>query len=131
MHEQPLGPGLTPPARKVLIVEDDTNFLNVLRRIFLHHRFEVETAKNGEEALDRLANSRPDVLILDINVPHPSGLEVLSYIRQAPFLRALKVVVVTGNPVAIDHPDAQQADLLLIKPISVNELVTMVERLIG
>jgi CheY-like chemotaxis protein len=131
MNEQPLGADLTPPARKVLIVEDDSNFLNVLKRIFLHHRFEVETAKNGEEALNRLADSCPDVLILDIHMPHLSGIEVLSHIRQMPFLRALKVVVVTGNSVAIEHPDAQQADLLLIKPISINELVTMVKRLIS
>jgi CheY-like chemotaxis protein len=91
----------------------------------------VQVARDGAEALDVLANNCPDVLILDINMPHMSGLEVLSYIRQTPFLRALKVIIVTGNSVAIDHPDAQQADLLLIKPISVNELITMVERLIG
>jgi len=130
MHE-PSKTDPAPPVRKVLIAEDNPDLRNIFSRIFLHHHFQVEVAQNGMEALDLLADSRPDVLILDINMPHMSGLEVLSYIRQTPFLRALKVIIVTGNSVAIDHPDAQKADLLLIKPISVNELITMVERLIG
>jgi CheY-like chemotaxis protein len=130
-HEQPSKTDSIPPVRKVLIAEDNPDLRDIFSRIFLHHHFEVEIAEDGVEALDVLADSRPDVLILDINMPHMSGLEVLSYIRQTPFLRALKVIIVTGNSVAIDHPDAQQADLLLIKPISVNELITMVERLIG
>jgi CheY-like chemotaxis protein len=132
MHEQPaVKTDSVPPVRKVLVAEDNPDLRNIFSRIFSHYGFQVEVAENGMEALDQLANSRPDVLILDINMPHMSGLEVLSYIRQTPFLRTLKVIIVTGNSVAIDHPDAQQADLLLIKPISVNELITMAQRLIS
>lgn len=128
--QQPSKPTPDSSPRKVLIVEDNPDLRNIFSCIFTHHKFEVQTAQDGMEALECLADSRPDVLILDINMPHLNGLEVLSYIRQTPFLRTLKVIVVTGNSVAIDHPDAQQADLLLVKPISVNELITMAQRLI-
>lgn len=116
--------------RKVLIAEDNLDLRNIFSRVFAHHNFQVEVACDGIEAINQLAENCPDVLILDINMPHLNGLEVLTHIRQTPYLRTLKVIIVTGNSVAIDHPDAQQADLLLVKPISVNELITMVQRLI-
>ncbi len=130
LMQQPSKPTPDSSPRKVLIVEDNPDLRNIFSRIFAHHNFEVQTAQDGMEALERLADSCPDVLILDINMPRLNGLDVLSYIRQTPFFRTLKVIVVTGNSVAIDHPDAQQADLLLVKPISVNELITMAQRLI-
>ncbi len=118
--------------RRVLIAEDNPDLRQIFTHVFQHHRFSVEIAVDGAEALAFLAASQPpDVLILDVNMPRLSGLEVLAYIRRTPHLKALKVIVVTGNSVAVDHPDAQHADLFLIKPININELITMASRLIA
>lgn len=122
----------TAAGRRVLIAEDNPDLRQIFAHVFLHHRFVVEMARDGAEAMACLADQQPpDVMILDVNMPHLSGLEVLAYIRQTPHLKALKVIVVTGNSVAMDHPDAQQADLFLLKPISINELITMTRRLIA
>ncbi len=122
----------TAAGRRVLIAEDNPDLRQIFARVFLHHHFVVEMARDGAEAMACLADQQPpDVMILDVNMPHLSGLEVLAYIRQTPHLKALKVIVVTGNSVAMDHPDAQQADLFLLKPISINELIIMTRRLIA
>ena len=118
--------------RRVLIAEDNPDLRRIFTHVFQHHQFSVEIAVDGAEALAFLAaNQPPDVMILDVNMPRLNGLEVLAYIRQTPHLEALKVIVVTGNSVAMDHPDAQHADLFLLKPISINELITMARRLIA
>ncbi len=128
---QSTNPAAELPVRRVLIAEDNPDLRSIFRSIFVHCKFEVALAENGIEALERLAENCPDVLVLDINMPYLNGLGVLSHIRQTPTLRRLKVIVVTGNAVAVGHPDAQQADLLLVKPVNINELIVMAQRLIS
>ncbi|MDE7176312.1 MAG: response regulator transcription factor [Lachnospiraceae bacterium] len=67
-------------AYKLLIIDDDTELLKMLRQYFLLKKYEVITAENGMEALNKI-NLQPDLILLDINMPRIDGIEVCQRIR--------------------------------------------------
>lgn len=68
--------------RKILIVDDEPDFLEVMRTRLEANDYEVTTAANGEEALSYVKNSKPDAVLLDVLMPGVDGLEVLKRIRK-------------------------------------------------
>ena len=68
--------------RKILIVDDEPDFLEVMRTRLEANDYEVTTAANGEEALNYVKNNKPDAVLLDILMPGIDGLEVLRRIRK-------------------------------------------------
>ena len=68
--------------RRILIVDDEPDFLEVMRARLEANDYEVTTAANGEEALGYIKNSKPDAVLLDILMPGIDGLEVLRRIRK-------------------------------------------------
>jgi len=116
--------------KKVLIAEDNSDLQYIFGMSFQTQQFEVSRATDGEQAIQSLQNEIPDVLILDINMPKQSGLAVLSYIRSQQISHRMKVIVVTGNYLAQQAPEAEIADLFLVKPVSVKELMMLAKRLV-
>jgi DNA-binding NtrC family response regulator len=68
--------------RKILIVDDEPDFLEIMRARLEADDYEVTTASNGEEALNHVKNDKPDAVLLDILMPGIDGLEVLKRIRK-------------------------------------------------
>lgn len=68
--------------RKILIVDDEPDFLEVMRTRLEANDYDVATSANGEEALKYVKSSKPDVVLLDILMPGIDGLEVLKKIRR-------------------------------------------------
>ena len=82
-------------SRRVLIVDDEALILEVLSEHFKTD-FEVETAANGADALGAILRQRPDVVLLDINMPRMNGYEVLRHVRADPRRVAMPVLMVSG-----------------------------------
>jgi DNA-binding NtrC family response regulator len=80
--------------RRVLIVDDEPLILEVLSEHF-RTEFDVETALNGADALGAILRERPDVVLLDINMPRMNGVEVLKDIKQID--ESIAVIMVTAN----------------------------------
>ena len=107
---------------KVLIVDDNSD----VRRLYalgLNQRgFEVKLAANGAEAVERIQDERPDVILLDWVMPLMDGGEVLSRLREAAGAD-IPVIVISGHP----QPEQAQGDpriqSWLTKPITIDELV--------
>lgn len=118
------------PKKKVLIVDDNPDLRVIFARTFDRKHFSVNMATDGQHAIDSLKEEIPDVLILDINMPRLNGFEVLKYVRQNQQTKHVKVVVVTGNYMAMQAPEAEYADLLLIKPVDISDLITLAQRLV-
>lgn len=116
--------------KRVLIAEDNHDLREIFARIFDASHFEVKLAEDGQEAVESLKNDPPDVIILDINMPKLSGFEVLAHVRRQNETRNIKVIIVTGNSIAPQDPRAQYADLVLLKPVNIAELIQFAKRLI-
>src|ERR671919_220076 len=80
--------------RRLLIVDDEPLILEVLTEHFKSD-YDVETALNGADALGAILRSRPDVVMLDINMPRMNGVEVLRDIKQID--QSIAVIMVTAN----------------------------------
>lgn len=111
------------PRPKVLIVEDDSDARR-LYAIGLNQRgFEVKLAANGAEAVERIHEEKPDVVLLDWLMPLMDGGEVLSKLAENGN-RSIPVIVISGQP-APDMPDPR-IRCWLTKPVSIEELVTAI-----
>ncbi|MBC7870040.1 MAG: response regulator [Chitinophagaceae bacterium] len=115
--------------KTVLIAEDNEDLQIIFSRTFKSRGYQVQVVVDGQEALDYLITHVPDILILDVNMPYVSGLDVLVWLRQTPSFKDTKVILVTGNNLAEQSPQAQLADLMLIKPVSTFDLITLADRL--
>jgi DNA-binding response OmpR family regulator len=109
-----------------LLIEDEPGVLDVMLRVLQRAGFTVRTAHDGATALAAMHACLPALAILDLVLPGISGYAVLAHIQQ--HYPALPVIVITANPQAIAHPDAQGVDHYLLKPFHVEELLDMVAR---
>ncbi len=112
----------------VLIVDDEIAIVTLLRYNLEKEGFAVSEAADGEEALTRIAECKPDVVLLDWMLPRVSGIEVCRQIRRAPKLRALPVIMLTARGEESDRIRGLNcgADDYVTKPFSPAELVARI-----
>lgn len=115
---------------QVLIAEDDPALRSVFVKVLEHAGFRVSAVTNGFEAAQHLQQNPPDVLLLDIGLPGRSGLEIIRQVRGQRQSKYINVIVITGDHLAAQSGEVEQADLVLIKPISTRDLANIVKRFI-
>ena len=117
--------------REVLIVEDDSDVIDYLRSIMQQY-FVVHTAMDGVEALDKLQQLHPDLIVSDIMMPMMDGLELTARIRQDEQLREIPVILLTAVTTDEKRIKAQKqgADAYITKPFDQQLLVATAVRLI-
>ncbi len=119
----------TPPIR-VLVVDDEPQILRALRAALRGHGYDVQTAADGEEALDLLALHPPDVVILDLVMPGKSGFDVVREVRawSTPTSRMPAIIVLSARGEERDKVTALDlgADDYLTKPFGMNELLARI-----
>jgi signal transduction histidine kinase/CheY-like chemotaxis protein len=92
----------SPSARKVLLVDDDEIMRESVRRVLEQEKWEVAGASNGRVALQQLADSCPDVIVLDLMMPEMDGFEFLVEMRQRPEWRDIPVLVLTAKDLSVE-----------------------------
>lgn len=91
---------------KVLIIEDDPLMLRMYQKIFSFEKYQVDTAANGEEGLEKVRKDKPTLVLLDIMMPKMNGIQVLEKLKQDPETKKIPVVMLTN--LAGEH-DAENA----------------------
>jgi two-component system, OmpR family, response regulator len=81
---------------KVLLIEDEESLRNLYTKILTMRNYEVESAADGEIALSLLKQFRPDVIVLDIVMPHYNGVEILKILKNDGDLKVIPVVMLTA-----------------------------------
>jgi CheY-like chemotaxis protein len=82
--------------KKVLVVDDEDDILEYLTTLLEDNGYETVTAKNGDEALERVKEGRPDLITLDISMPETSGVKFYRNIRETDEWKTIPVVMITG-----------------------------------
>jgi DNA-binding response OmpR family regulator len=118
------------PATRIIILEDDKELGEAFAEIFEIEGYAVTLLRDGQDILDQISTHQPELMILDLQLPHVSGLEVLSIIRQESAFEALKVVVVSAD-IRASKVSATLADRVLLKPVTVDRLLEVCVELVG
>jgi CheY-like chemotaxis protein len=117
----------------VLVVDDD----EVIRRLIAVNLqlegFEVATAVDGQDCLDKVAAVSPDVITLDVMMPRLDGWETAVQLRKSPQTAGIKVLLITARAQEEDKTRGSQvgADAYLTKPFDPNDLIRVVRELAG
>jgi len=114
-----------------MVVDDDEDIRALFREVLQRGGFDLLMAANVDEAIVLLERYTPDVAFIDINLPERPGTDVLIYIHDTPRLAGTKTVVVTANSRTNSRASELGADLFLIKPIAVADMLRMAKRLTG
>jgi DNA-binding response OmpR family regulator len=113
---------------KVLIVEDDENLGPVVDEILTTIGYNTAWVRDGQAAMTWLAEEVPDAVVLDMHLPHVSGVTILDHIRTDDRLKRTRVLAVTADNL-IAPMIQDKADATFLKPFSVADFVGMMNRL--
>lgn len=118
--------------QKILVVEDNELNLKLFCDLLRAHGFEVEPVRDGREALERTRVFMPDLVIMDIQMPHVSGLELIEQMKAEPELKHVPVLAVTAYAARGDEERIRDsgAEGYVSKPISVVRFVAEVRALL-
>jgi len=118
--------------KTILIVEDVELNVELLTQL-LEDDYTLVTAENGAVGVTKAAEVRPDLILMDIQLPEVSGLEVTKWLKEDPDLRAIPVVAVTAFAMKGDEEKIRQGgcEAYIAKPISVAKFLETVQRFLN
>src|SRR4028118_2362812 len=118
---------------RVLVVDDEVNIVRLIQVNLERQGYQVETANNGAQALAKIRESRPDLLVSDVMMPEMDGFELLANVRRDPVLADLPVIMLTAKAQDADVMTGYKtgADMYLTKPFNPAELLQFVKRILS
>ena len=120
-------------AKTVLVVEDNELNMKLFHDLLEAHGYNIIQTRNGLEALDLARTHHPDLILMDIQLPEVSGLEVTKWIKEDDDLRAIPIIAVTAFAMKGDEERIRQGgcEAYLSKPISVAKFIETVKAYLG
>jgi twitching motility two-component system response regulator PilH len=121
------------PGPKVLVVDDSWTDLTLIASPLREGGFEVVTAVDGDEALEKVLQEHPQCILLDIVLPKQNGFQVCRRLKQMDESRHIPIILISGKNTPLDKRWGLQqgADAYITKPFSREELLTSVRSLTG
>ena len=120
-------------AKTVLIEEDNELNMKLIHDQLEAHGYDTVGTRNGSEALDLARRHRPDLILMDIQLPEVSGLDVTKWLKADPVLKSIPVVAVTAFAMKGDEERIREGgcEAYLSKPISVAKFIDTVRQFLG
>jgi len=118
--------------KTILIVEDNELNMKLFRDLLKAHDFETLETRDGMEALDMARANKPDLILMDIQLPGVSGLEVTRQIKADDSIKSIPVVAVTAFAMKGDEDRIREGgcEAYIAKPIRIDELISTVRRFV-
>jgi two-component system cell cycle response regulator DivK len=119
--------------KKVLIVEDNELNMKLFNDLLVAHGYETIQTRNGVEAVELARKNKPHLILMDIQLPEVSGLQVTQWIKDDEELRSIPVIAITAFAMKGDEEKIRQGgcEAYLSKPISVVKFLETVRNYIG
>lgn len=115
-------------SKKILVIDDDPNIVELLKRRLLASQYQVVTASNGEEGLKQVADEKPDLIIVDVLMPKMDGYTFVRTLRRDDEHRALPVIVLTAKDKMKDLFELEGVKDYIVKPYRPEDLMEKVKR---
>ncbi|MCE7030117.1 MULTISPECIES: response regulator [Jiella] len=115
-------------AKKVMIVEDNELNMKLFRDLLVAHGYDTVQTRNGLDAMDLARAERPDLILMDIQLPEISGLDVTRQLKADPELFKIPIIAVTAFAMKGDEERIRQGgcEAYISKPISVNRFMEVI-----
>jgi two-component system cell cycle response regulator DivK len=125
--------GIRPLRQRVLIVEDNDLNMKLFNDLLVAHGYDTLQTKDGVEALALARQHRPDLILMDIQLPEVSGLEVTKWIKEDESLSMIPIIAVTAFAMKGDREKMRDGGCedYIAKPISVASFLQTVERFLS
>jgi len=120
--------GISAHGLSALIIEDNDDLADIFAMALQKAGFETQTVGAGDIALAQLSSTTPNIVILDLNLPRVSGMQILRHIRADTRLADTKVIIATAYPTLAESL-RDEVDLVLLKPVSFVQLRDLAIRL--
>jgi two-component system chemotaxis response regulator CheY len=120
-------------AMKILVVDDSVTMVLSIKTALTMNGFEVETANNGQQALDKLnAGLKPSLILTDINMPIMGGMELIGKVRAMPAYRFTPILTLTTETEASKRDEGKRlgATGWLVKPVTGDDLVRVIKKVL-
>lgn len=119
--------------KKILIVEDNELNMKLFHDLLEVHGYTTLQTKDGREALELAREHRPDLILMDIQLPEVSGLEVTKWIKADDDLKSIPVIAVTAFAMKGDEEKIRSGgcEAYIAKPISVNSFLDTIQKVLG
>lgn len=117
--------------KKILACDDEKHIVRLVQVNLERAGYQVVTANDGKEALQKVAEENPDLVVLDVMMPYMDGFEVLQNLRRSPATRDIPVIMLTAKAQDADVFKGWQSgvDCYLTKPFNPMELLSFVKRI--
>ncbi len=117
---------------KILVVDDSPTHLKIMTEPFISGGYEVVTATDGEEAMEKAQAEHPALIVLDVVMPKRNGFKVCRDIKSSPSLNDIKIILLTSKNQESDKfwGKKQGADAYMTKPFSGDELLETARKLL-
>ena len=117
--------------KNILIVDDDTGIVELLKSRLKANGYHVATAEDGLEALSKIKSEKPDLIIMDVYMPHLDGLSFFQEVQSDEELREIPILVVSGVKSMRDIFEPMKITKFLTKPFNANELLASIKECVG
>ena len=119
-------------SKTVLVVDDEFHIVNVISLKLKNARYEIVTASSGEEALQRIAEAVPDLMITDFSMPGMNGMDLVKQVKGKSETSGLPVIMLTARGQIVEEEEGlAKIDVLMSKPFSPKEILERVKGLVG
>jgi CheY-like chemotaxis protein len=121
------------PKKKILLVDDSKTVLMVEQMILSKAAYEIVTASDGQQAIEKTASQHPDLILMDVMMPHMDGFEACAQLRSVEATRGIPIILVTtrGEAESIEKGYASGCSDYITKPIDGMELLTKLKNYLG